>query len=198
MSVPLAAFYRIELEFTVEGIAHKTRAYCHRGADIAGVPTVTARDTVTDGVWTDRAQGYWDALKQVYASEVTAPQAQFQHFVSGAWNPVDVAALTGAGAGTGSTSPANQLTMTLRDTSFDKVRVVLLETIGGYLGKATTAVGLSGNLGNLSARYTSSHAAADDPFNWQQSRGARYLALSPFVSIVFDTNNKMRRARGEA
>lgn len=198
MSQPLLATNRITLSYTVIGFAHKMHAYCIRGFDTpAGVPQVTFRDGVTGLEWEDAAQGLWNAIRPMLEIPTAAATATFDELISLAWVPLAAAALTGAGQSSGSAKVASQATWVVRDTAFKFMRFIILEHTEGYVGHSPTGLTLGPTPANTTNDLNGVETLAGEPFNWQVSRGRRYiLASGAIAGLTYDLNDKLKRGRG--
>jgi hypothetical protein len=198
MSQPLLATNRITVAYTCSGLQHKQRAYCIRGFDTGGgEPQVTFRDGSTGLPWDAAAQGIWNATRAMMATSVAAATAIFEELVGLAWVPLAGVTLTGIGLAGGTPQPAQQASLVLRDTAFKFIRVILLETTQFYVGHSPTGLTLGADAAAWVNDYNGAETLAGEPFQWQVSRGKRYILASGAVAgVTYDLNDKLKRARG--
>lgn len=198
MSTPLSAVNRIEFQFIVDGQPHRFRHYCRVAAslDPSGY-SVNARPPGTPigvSVAVDRV---WTLLAPIYpAANSSFGSAVIQQFSGGAWLPIaawNTAVTPSAGF---AYVKAGQLTMTMRDSAFHKVRAIWLEQGAPIPFKTTSPTGGGAQLNAIAAGYTSPSAIAFDPGLWVRGRSDLYI--SSFVSFVTDLNDRVRRTRGIA
>jgi hypothetical protein len=194
MSQPLLATDRIVFNIAVGGLAHKLVAYVKQAAPIMGVPQILDRDGITTHGWDGAAQYMWDLLVAIYDSTTPPAAAELQNRSGIVWNPVAGVTLTSNGIGTG-IALAGQLTYVLRDTAFKHIRYTLMETTLPYAGHEPNGFGLDVNADALLTALTSNSNVVA-PFNWQKSRGDRYiLASGACAGGTLDLNDKLRRRR---
>jgi len=200
MSTPLVATHRIEFQYTVDGNLHKNRRYVGLGASSTpSVPTIQLRAPLTDQALSVVADGFWNAISSDYkASQTTFGDAILQELSGSAWLPYAVYTTAVTPTGTSVYIPAGQVTWTMRDSGFHKVRYIFLES-DGPVGRKTT-LPYSGLIMNAPVGHsllgTTSGAPVGDIWNW--SRGRSNLYMSSLIAEVSDLNDKLRRARGIA
>lgn len=200
MSTPLSATHRVEFQYTVDGDLHKARIYLGLGsASTPTSPTVQLRAPLTDQAFSVIADGYWNAVAADYKSaDTTFGNAILQEYSSGAWLPYAVYATAVTPAGSSAYVPAGQVTTTMRDSAFHKVRFIQLES-DSPVGKKTVLIA-DGSIMDPpyghSVNGTTSGTPAGMIFNWARGRSNLYLASS--IAMVSDLNDKLRRRRGIA
>jgi hypothetical protein len=198
MSNPIVAGYRIDFSYTVLGRSHHRREYCElqaSGTDPTGYQ-VLQRDLTTVTGASVAIDDYWTMLSDSYkAGDTVIGNALLEQRSGGVWLPL-ASYLSTIGLSTTPTWVASQLTITLRDTAFHKVRAIFLE--GGFTpgGKTTTPVFGFANCTNVMKGFVGTLAGSVNPFLWVKSRSDLYLAVSPLVSGVSDLNDKVRRRAG--
>jgi hypothetical protein len=200
MAEPLTAEYRISLHIVVGGLTHLLRVYCEASPSLLAASGYFVFDrsglaTIDAG---DAAQAWWNALRTLYGTSILAPVWFLENRSGVIWNPVATGSLTGAGTVTGSFFDATQLTFSMRTSVFTRIRFVVLEQ------NKTQNPDKIQTLSELSASYGSAIAQAldgsdgnsDGIFNWARSKAKRELhSAAPFVSMTWDLNDKVRRAR---
>jgi hypothetical protein len=199
MSTQLDATQRLEFHYSVDGANHVFRHYCQLVAsgDASGYDLVPRAPGANfgaslgiDRLWT-LLQGIFDSSKTTFGTVI------LQQLSGVAWNPLSFYVTAVAPTSGSAYVKAGQLTLTLRDMGFHKVRGVWLETVApvGFKGLTTSAFGAPYTA--LFNSYTSVGTIANhDPFHWVRGRSDLYL--QSFVSFVTDLNDKVRRRRGIA
>lgn len=195
MSQPLLAGYRITIPYTPSPLTHKFRAYCKpvaSGAQPWLLQTFSGANAIT---WVASAQALWTALRSIFPVAATAPTATLEQIVAGLWQPIDFTLLTGAGTA-GASNPAQQWTLTLRDTAFKKLKVVLLEGDFPYLGHSATGLGIDATSDTLVPSWSNVADGESQPVHWQVSRGNRFLLRAGTVAgLTYGLNKRLKRAR---
>lgn len=195
MTTTLTATHRIFTQWINDGIIHDSIAYCERGTDIAGIPYLKDRDGVTELPWTDAIAQLRVALQSVVGNTFAGLSHQLEERSGSLWFPVafgTTLALSG-----GPAQPASQFTLVLRDTSFLKIRVTLLECIHGYVGHSNTGLGINGAIDDFVGNYNGDGGGSDMPYRWQKSRGNNFiLGVGSVAGGTLDLNDKMKRRRG--
>lgn len=195
MSSPLVATARIDLQYTVSTLPHHFRAYV-KDLTVAGSSwTVAQRPSLGAAIdWADAAQGIWDTIRALMPVGSTADSATLQSRSGTIWTPLASYSPTGA-VSANTYSPAQQMTLTLRDTGFKKVRVIFLEQTFAIPIHYPSYGGLSGDVLTFAKQFTTNRTVTNAPFEWQVSRSEDYLADFSFVALTTDLNDKVRRAR---
>lgn len=195
MSVPLLATHRLEFNYLVDGYPHKTRLYCDA---VGGAPPYDI--ALRNGVDTITAQEAVDSFCTVLAGILPSATASFGDAVlerndAPVWTPIEFVTSGAAPASGAAYIPAEQVTVSLRDTANHPVRVIVLEA-NVTVGKKSVNPGSTwdAELTTLTQWLTSAvSGSTDEGYNWVMSRGAYFL--SSFVSVVTDLNDKIRRGR---
>jgi len=195
MSQALVATHRITQPYTVSGVQHKIRYYVKRDLGVVTPPYFIINRAATSMNWTLVAEQF--AFRMGYMSQASWGPAVLEELSGTLWLPLDVYQPTGQSAG-GSVQVATQTTMVLRDTAFKNFHVVFMEQTQAapYHNIAPFALGTS--QGNMQHGWLSDGADIHDPYQFQVSRGNRYLATSPFIGYTIALNRKVRRRRGLA
>jgi hypothetical protein len=199
MSTPLVSSRRITLTYVVLGLSHKHRHYAVN-ADSGGIRQVLHRDGTTVISWTDAAQALWDAIRQVLDNTVPAATALLEDRSGTLWLPTASATLSNAGQVSGVVNIASQITTVLRDTTFKKIRSIVLEHDEGYVGHSATGHTISSAVTSMvSALDGTVVSPAETPFNWIVGRSENYILSSGAVAgVTLDSNDRIRRSRGVA
>lgn len=198
MSQPLIATYRITFSYTVLGLLHKFRAYCKPVA--VGVQPWVLRDrngAATALNWANIAFDAWrDYFANQYPPSVTGAAAVLENFQSPLWVPLDFTTIAQAGGSGDAINPTQQSTWVIRDTAFKKIRVIWLETTAPFLGHSANGLGLYVESTPVTHAYDGTVTVDQAPFQWQVSRGDRYvLAAGSVAGLTYDQNRKLKRAR---
>lgn len=197
MPQAFTATYRIHLTWTMDTQPHSLNAFVKISNASATPPTIKDRSNA-DVDWDDAAQGLADSLAYSMDQNTSAMQATLQHLVNGAWQPVDAASLT-ITPSSFEGNKGGQVTVTLRDTTFDKVKVVFLEPFWDIPSHYTDPLAGSANVDNTLKQFTPAHTVNNAPFLWMVSRSQDYLhATAAFVAATGALNRKVRRARNLA
>jgi hypothetical protein len=200
MPQPLLATSKLSFNYNIKGFAHKLDCYMAYN-DVLGQHQMVDRDGITTVLWSLGAQYLWDKFRAVLLStDVPSPATvTLLKRVGAIYNVIDVATLTGAGSGGGATQYGNQSTWVVRDTAFKFIRFIQLENIGAYVGHYLGGLGAGTGFNAISAMLSGSDTDPSAPFRWLKSRGDRFVAASgTVIAMTFDTNRKIRRARGLA
>lgn len=203
MATPLTASYRMSFQYVVSSYTHVIRHYV-RAVIVGGDYKVVLKDGVTQITPQQCADGMGNALDNLFQTANPASAAWTLEHLSGmAWNPV---ATGGTATESGvSTAPAlaSQITLVLRDTSFKKVKAVVMESTVkppyhfNVLGSNTGALhNFSSLLWAFCLEYDADTGELNPPQKWVVSRGNDYLQDHPFVGVTGDLNDKIRRGRG--
>lgn len=194
MAQPLLATLRITLPYSINTVAHKIRGYASSAA-VAGDATILERRSgVYTLPWTNQATQWANILSNGLPASTDFGAPVLEQRVGTVWNVISVAPVpTPTLAGT--FAPASQFTLVLRDLAFFKLKVILLDTNVTPPYHTVSTTGSPGSLNSLVAGYLSG-GLADNPYDWQKSRGDRFMAVNPFVGVTGDINDKIRRARG--
>jgi len=198
MATPLVASYRIQFPYRSQGRPHSIRTYC-RIATLEGVhPLIQVRTGDVGIDWTDAADQFFTRLANVLPAGSTFGTALLQQLVGIVWNPVDS---TGAPGSTfsGTAYPATELTAVLRDSTFKKIRVNVLDINAPAPFHSPSEVGVPTTVGHFLDTYNPSASDFDatlDAYNWQVGRSNNFLASNPFAGVTIDLNDRMRRDAG--
>jgi hypothetical protein len=197
MSQPLVATSRLVAKYVVSGLTHTLRMYMAYN-DVLGQHQMVDRDGITTVLWTLGGQYVWDKIRAMLDATLVPNPAtlELQQRSGTLWNPIDFAALTGAGSG-GGFSPALQQTWVLRDIAFKKIRFEVLEGVYQYNYHSNTGVGLNAAETAVTSMLSGADASANAPYRWMKSRGDRFiLASGAIAGLTHDLNDKLKRARG--
>lgn len=200
MSEPLTATYRLDLTIDVSSQIHKQRFYVEASPSIlsadgyylfdrSGIASIQPRDAAA--VW-------WSAIKEWFNTSVGPATWILYNFVAGAWNPVASGALTGNGTSTAPIEFASQVTISLRTSTFKRIRMVILEqSLLVQAGKSYTYSALHTVAPNTADAIFGTFGGGASFQAWVRSRNKKELdGSNPLVSFTFDLNDKVRRARG--
>lgn len=200
MATALAATSRIQLQIAVPGVRpHLARHYCKAAPSGGGSYNVTLRDSSTVLVSTI-AESWIDSLSDLYPyTQVPSMNWTLESLISGLWVPVASGTHSLPHGPTTSVYAASQVTLTLRDTGFHKVRSVMMETYMPVGVKSVSLGGIPSPASGWAGEYTDAFIGTNATYQWVVGRSNLYLlAGSPIVGYVTDLNDKIRRERGIA
>lgn len=196
MATALAATARIVTNYEVSGILHTHHAYIRGLTLVGGVWMHNSRALDNnDQVWTDSAQAIASTIGAVMVSAVVFGTSILQKLISGVWQPEDVSTPTVSPSG-GALAPASQITVTLRDKLFHKVKITVMEANQLPPQHWIDPLGGAANLDTFIAQFLPTFTVSNAPYGWLVGRGNQYLADNPFVAATLTYNKKMRRRRG--
>lgn len=196
MATPLSATGRITIPITTQSGLHKVRHYVRGLAQTGGVWKVNTRTLDENDLdWEDAAEAMAHSISFLFATAASVGDAVLEKLEGIVWQPKAFHTVVIDQKG-GSTAPASQATIVLRDVQFKKVKVVLLEINSGTLYHTNSYAALSGSFLNVIAEYTSDHVGTNAPYVWMVGRGNAYLNTAPFVGVTVAPNHKARRALG--
>ena len=197
MATPLDAQFRITIDYTVNSFVHSWRGYCRPIDPAVPTPVLLARPGGANVDWNVAAQDTWDAMRNLFQDTATGGvSARLEEFASLVWSPIAFATLTGGGASSATTKPAQQITYVLRDTAHKNIRFILLESVQNYIGHVSGGYGLGTAQDNFTKVLDGTTGGDGLPFNWQRSRGDRYIAdIGVVAGLTFDLNDKVKRSR---
>lgn len=193
MSTVLVASWRITIPYTVTGQNHKVHAYA-RIATTTPSFGLRHRDLTTVIPWTDAADQFNRYFGDAFLpAAATWGTVLLEQLVGSLWQPQATHSVTGTQTGT--TIPASQVTVVLRDTTFKKIRLVALDT--KYQPPIRWANLPTGTvIDNNLVEWTGAYTDTASPFLWQVGRSNNFLQADPIAGISVDLNDKLRRARG--
>lgn len=196
MSTPLSATGRILVPYTIDGFSHVAHAYVKNPQLVGAVYNVNSRATdANDLLWENAAQGFVDALGAIGPTGMSFGTCILQKLISTLWTPL--ATYSPGFSVTGGTSrPGSQVTLTLRDVNFKKVKVIFLDSIELPPQKVITPTGGDAGMDALVGSFLSTGAATYAPYKWIVGRGNAYLNTSPFVKVSVRYNETILRAHG--
>jgi len=200
MATTLVATGRIIIPYQVDSVfTHRIYAYVRNPQLVGAVYNVNSRTTdANDTQWDWAASGLAETISYMLPIGSTFGTMILQLRSGSVWTPVASFTFAGTNHAAGTLWPASQFTLSLRDTLFRRVKVVLLDANYGSLAKSTDPTAGPAQADNFMAQFTSAGAVGSKPYAWMVGRGNTYLAASPIISWVSATNRKMRRARGLA
>lgn len=201
MAQPLTAEYRLTLHYTVATLPHKQVTYCEASPSILATSGYFLFDrsglaTIDAG---DAAQSWWSAFNNILNTTVAAENWQLEQRTGVVWNEVTAGTLTGAGGSSDAIQNTSQVTISCKTSDVNRIRVIILEQsrLTSNSGKNFGSAGLTAINAALSDAMTGADSDASGFFQWARSRNKKELhATQPIISIVFDLNDRIRRARG--
>lgn len=193
MSTPLTAPYRVEIPIVAQGASHKMHLYC----DVVGSSDATGYDVI------DRLVGVGlglstaiAALSSLLAPLYSAADASFgdailQQASGGSWLPIVTTPMTTQPSSGSSTAAGTQMTLSMRDTAFHKVRHIVLDAVVGGPQKFVTPTGGPAVVDSwANAFVVPAIFASSNPWLWVRGRSS--LFIGSFVSIVIADNDAVR------
>jgi hypothetical protein len=197
MSTPLSASYRIDFPYTVSGFTHHSRHYLSAtpGSGVSGYDAIL-RDGTTGVDCTTIADAYWAHVGVLFkSSETIFGQPTLEHLSGISWLPIAVLPTVNQPTASSAYVPAEQLSVTLRDSAFHKVRDIILEA-NESAGMRVIPPG--GDAWSTFFDYYSVPGGGGSTHGYNWMRGRSNLYVTSVVSLVTDLNNKLRRRRGIA
>jgi len=200
MSQPLVATSRISIPYIVDGENHIARVYVVKSG--SSVPYGVVLSDASTISFADAAQGVWDAMQFAFSdngTQVSVPTAVLESLVGSAWLPLEFAVLTGHGRSGGEDYHARQTTLVYRDTSYKKVKIVLMEGRFRDPEHVVAPSNSTSNLNGLLGAFAGFQTITNDPTEFVVGRSENYLlGTSGAVGATVALNRKIRRRRGLA
>lgn len=194
MTTILAASWRLTTPYTALGASHKMRQYL----DVVASADPTGYDVVdrlgAGGIGVSTAI---EAMMTLYAPLFKAGQASFgttdlEQRSGLSWNPIASFATTATPTGVPSTAAGTQVTLSMRDTAFHKVRQIFLDGNVGGPQKFTSVSGGPASINAWADGFSQVQIAASaNPWLWVRGRSDLYVGS--FVSVVIADNDRTRR-----
>lgn len=196
MAVPLLVTWRMKFSYIVRSLTHVMNIYCDAAA-VGSVYVINANaggvldlQDCADAVGSKMAPCFLDA-------DLTSINYQLQEKVGFAWITRASGTVSGTPATTGTTQPASQCTLVLRDISSHFAKIILLETKIPAPYHIISRLDLDQPLKDFYDLFSAdSGTVANRPSLWMLSRGGNALMSQPLVGATGDLNDKVRRARG--
>lgn len=195
MSQAFTATWRMFLPYTVDGVLHKAYALCRIALDGSDYKLEDRVSGANAYVWTLGAEKYGLAMGQCVPSGVTYGTMELQHKVGFIWQTQDTHTYSGS-PGASTYVKGSQITLTLRDSAFNKVKIVELDITQQLPAKYNAWNGGSSSLDAFVGPFTENSTDDHDPWHWIQSRSMHFLADSPFVSVKLTLNSQLENKRG--
>lgn len=192
MSTALVASWRVNLPYTVQGKLHRVRQYV-RIATTTPTFTLRHRDGATTLLWSTMATQLASRLSNILPTGAAWGTANLENLVGTLWQLNDTAAIAATPAGTWDT--CSELTAVLRDTTFKKIRLTMLDT-NLTPPQHYAALGAVADIDNALGGFITGASNVNDPFYYVVGRSNNYLHASPISGITVTLNAKLRRARG--
>jgi hypothetical protein len=197
---PLTAVNRITFKYTVALHPHKQHVYLAvtPSLDPSGFDTVPRSGHAAVGVSTLEAQ-WANKIKPMYGSTgMTFDGWELEVFLSGHWVSLTSGVSAAVATGGGANVPSSGLIIVTRSGTLAPVRFSHAYYDGGWSfptkftspsGLGTDTVALMNYWGNVSGT-----AGDTDAWAWAMSKNSIYTQT--FISLVTDTNEKLRRRYG--
>lgn len=198
MATPLIPTARIRFPTVEGGLTHVSHFYVRNATAVGSTWNINTRATdANDLDWVNAAQGLADALSYAYGTARTAGAVSLEQLSGGVWVPLAFTTVTLTNK-VGGGLDAEQITMTFRDKTNKKVKVIILEGNQAPPQHLVDPAAGDANFDNLIKQFMSTFTVTNAPYNWLVGRNNQYLATSPFVAATVTLNRKVRRARGLA
>lgn len=188
MSQELVATFRVHYFYQVGSHSHELTIFC-KAQQTSGSWELIDRDPAVAAIpWEDGANRAGGAICALLPSSVASLGNILLEQRSGImWNAVDSTVPT-VQPGVNSLVPYSQFTLTMRDTAFNKVRWIVLETNQAIGYQLVSPTGGDTQADLAIAEWTGSDSNANDPFRWAVSKSNHYLHTNSFVSVSTWTN----------
>jgi hypothetical protein len=195
MPSPIIPSHRVQFSVVGGTREHKVRWYTDAvpSADPSGFDFLIFGGGTVGGQTAVTAM--FTLLRALWPASMNIAQGLLAHHVLGAYTPVGVFSNANVGTHAGSIAVAQQTTVTYR-TSVGRqlLRQVYLETPEPYVGRIVIAASLPAGLQAWVADMldkTPGHMGS-----WVKSRGDNFS--QSYLSVVYDTNDRVRRDAGIA
>lgn len=195
MAQPFTSTWRIQMSYQVATLTHK--AFMFVKASTFTPPVAPQLIDRTGGLadWTAVALRMGAASLQVIINTIPSVTYLLQNKQGLLWVPIDAYSPTQGGSASGAVFVASQVTMTLRDLQFNKLKVVMLDT-SEVPPTTVKSLPATGDLHNFALPYTDGAVDVNDPFSFMVSRSGHYLhGSAALVAITTTLNTKVRRKR---
>ena len=193
---PITATHRLELHVNVPGARdHLLRYYVN--AVPSGDPDGFNFTAFGGGArsMSDAVGDILAILRPMWRNDVQIGNFVLQQYSAGAWLPVSSDTANGNGTSSNPTQATQQLTYSLRDSAGRPMRSILLETgFPALIGKFLTMTALGGPWGAYGDSLVD-HSVNHLGF-FIRSRGGNFTGS--VISAVLDSNDKLRRERGDS
>lgn len=191
---------RIVLKYTVAGHLHRAVANVRNPQLVGSVWQINSRTLdANDMVWSDAANGFYESISYLTPAGTTWSAAEFWQKVANAWVLRSTFTLTSTDHSSGTSYPAGQHTLTLRDVQFHQLKVIVLDSSAGDIPKKYLAISaMPTQVQNFAKQFTSAPTVGGAPYIWQVSDSDQYINTSALVGLVTTYNRKIRRAYGLA
>lgn len=196
MAAPKVATGRIILPVDFSGHLSHFHAYVRNIQTGGSTYKINSRATDSNDLnWEDAAEAFYNSMTYIWAAGFTPGDLSLQQLTGGIWVPISFYTPVASNA-SGAGQPATQVTMTLRDKLFYKVKVVALNTNQAPPQHWVSATGGNAAMDNWAKQWLSTYTVTHAPYNWQVGVSNQYLNTSPFVAITVTLNRKQRKLWG--
>jgi len=194
MAQAKVATWRITGSYNVSGLLHKARMFVKSDGSISsGVNQIQDR-TGTSLDWSLAAHQWSKTWTRILNNATTLPDLVLEQKVGLIWVPVQFTSPSNE-LQADATLPTTQVTLTLRATNNDKLKVVVLDTTQAAPQHFAGRPSASSNIQVFTDHFLSGGNAAD-PYMVMVSESNHYLNTAPFVGLTITLNRRVRRARG--
>lgn len=196
MPTTLAALGRIVVQYQTGGVNHRHVAYVRNPQTGGSTYKINTRASdANDLDWEDASDGLTNIIANAIATGAVFGSSLLQERSGTIWNTVSTHTISDTPSG-GSYIAGSQIVVSLRDTAFRRVKVVLEDSAEAAPQRSISPTGGDSHMDNLISGYLSTHSNPNDPFAWIVGRANAYLNLGPFISFSVDINRKVKRAHG--
>lgn len=185
MPQPFLATFRIYYPYTYSGRVHKGYQFvkAHLVSSAYKIIDVSNNDHDPSDC-AQRGKIWYTALMP---STGTLGTPELQEKVGNIWVIREALTITGTTGGS-TVFPGSQVTATLRDSAFNKLKLVCLDTNQTPPQRIRSTTGGDTYMDAALAPFLQEASDPDDPFLWLVSRSNHYLNPSPFVSVKVTLN----------
>ena len=202
VATPLIASFRCRLEYPVLGVTHRAVKYCRVASGGApGTFEIVDNASIAQS-FQHCAQGFINTWGYLLSGSPVC-QVTLEEALLDEWRYMDAYASTQETTGSATASPGEQLTLTVRDTNSNHVKVVFIEAAAPYVGHSADGLGISGPIDNFVNHSIQgfgfpSPSLAVPPSAWEVGRSNLYLAPGSVAGLTLSRNRKVARRRGLA
>jgi hypothetical protein len=195
---PITSPFQVRMLYTIDGLQHHCNFYCDLtlSGDVTGYDTVPNLAFSSVGV-SEAIDGFFTLLAPFYDdADTTFDGATIWERVDNTYEYRSSGTTSVAGTATGAYEKANGLCVAGRDIKNQFLPTYIYEGRFGVAFKGNSPGSLGSSVRALAGGiYDIDNDATDDePFAWSHSRDQ--WRRKRWLSVVVDTNEKLRRIRG--
>lgn len=188
------ATYRVEVQQTISGQTHTNRMYVKSDGTVIGGKIQLQDRAAANQDWDTVARQFSKTVSRLTNNTASLSNVVLKQKVGLLWVPLDFATPVNDFQAD-ATQVATEVTLVLRDTAFNKVKVVCLDTILAPPVHYASPPG-AGNAQTFSKNFLDIAASVNNPWAFMVSLSNHYLHLSAFVGMTITLNRRVRRRRG--